>query len=86
MKNTKKEYTEINKNELFNYLDWYNFVNTTEIECAICDFIENKEWILYYSDCAFASELMNEYINKKELYDIDYIDDDWNICDFSKWF
>lgn len=82
----KSKYTIIDKDELFSYLDWYLFVNTNEIEMAICDFIEKQEWVLYYSDCAFACELMNEYINKKELYNIDYIDDDWNICDFSEWF
>ena len=82
----KKDYTIIDKDELFSFLDWYLFVNTNEIEMAICDFIEKQEWNLYYSDCAFACELCNEYINKKELYNIDYIDDDWNIVDFSKWF
>ena len=82
----KSKYTIIDKDELFNFLDWFLFVNTNEIEMAICDFIEKQEWVLYWSDWAFACELMNEYINKKELYNIDYIDDDWNICDFSKWF
>lgn len=82
----KKNYTIIDKNELFSYLDWYSFIDTNEIEMAICDFIEKQEWELYYSDWALACELCNEYINKKELYNIDYIDDDWNICDFSKWF
>lgn len=82
----KKDYTIIDKDELFSFLDWYLFVNTNEIEMAICDFIENKEWELYYSDWALACELCNEYINQKELYDIDYIDDDWNIVDFSEWF
>lgn len=80
-----KKYTTINKNDLFSYLDGYYFVNTDEIEMAICDYIQKKEWTLYYSDCAFACELMNEYINKKELYDIDYMVD-WKAVDFSKWF
>lgn len=82
----KSKYTIIDKNELFSFLDWYLFTNTNEIELAICDFIEKQEKQLYYSDCALACELCNEYINKKELYNIDYIDDDWDICDFSKWF
>lgn len=82
----KSKYTIIDKDELFSFLDWYLFINTNEIEIAICDYIEKEYWKLYYSDCAFACELMNEYINKKELYNIDYIDWDWNICDFSKWF
>lgn len=57
----KKDYTKINIKELFDYLDWYSFVDSNEIYCAICDFIENKEKFLYWSDCAFAFELCNEY-------------------------
>ena len=80
------EYTNIDKSDLFSYLDWILFNNDNEITLAISDYIEKEYWKLYYSDLALACELMNEYINKKELYNIDYIDWDWNICDFSKWF
>ena len=82
----KKDYTIIDRKKLFEYLDIYSFIDDDEIQMAICDFIEKQEWVLYYSDWALACELMNEYLNKKELYNIDYIDWDWNICDFSKWF
>lgn len=58
----KKE-TIINKSDLFNYLDWYAFVDDEEIQLAICDYIENQEGKLYYSDCAFAYDLMQEYKN-----------------------
>lgn len=57
----KKKYTKINVRELFDYLDWYCFVDSDEIYNAICDFIEKKEKKLYYSDCNFALELCNEY-------------------------
>ena len=56
-----KQYTVIDKKELFNYLDWYTFVDDEEIQLAICDYIENQEGKLYYSDCAFAYDLMQEY-------------------------
>ena len=66
--------TVINKADLFNYLDGFLFANNEEVEFAICDFIETQEWELYYSDCALASELANEYINKKELNIPYYVD------------
>jgi hypothetical protein len=58
-----KNETIINKSDLFDYLDWYVFVDDEEIQLAICDYIENQEGVLYYSDCAFAYDLMQEYKN-----------------------
>ena len=54
-------------NRLYEYLDWYCFVNSDEVYCAICDFIENEDWSLYYSDCASAYNLWNEYIKDRKL-------------------
>jgi hypothetical protein len=42
-------------------LDIYSFADDDEIQMAICDFIEKQEWKLFYSDCAFAYDLMNDY-------------------------
>jgi hypothetical protein len=53
-------------------LNNYLFYSFSEIVMAICDYIEKKEWKLYYSDCAFASELASEFVDQKELYDLDY--------------
>ena len=77
----EKEYTIVDKNNLFSFLDWYVFYSNEEIELAICDYIEKQEWSLYYSDCWLASELANEYINKKELYNIDYFVD-WELVEY----
>lgn len=66
MKNNRK-YTIIDKSELFDYLDWYSFVDDEEIQLAICSFIEDQEWTLYYSDCAFAYDLMEEYKQKNKI-------------------
>ena len=82
----KKDYTNIDKSDLFSYLDWILFNNDNEITLAISDYIEKEYWKLYYSDLMLASDLMLEYIDYKELYDIDFLDDDWNVIDFSKWF
>lgn len=66
MKKSKK-YTVIDKEDLFDYLDWYSFVDDEEIQMAICDYIENQEWTLYYSDCTFAYDLMDEYKQKNKI-------------------
>ena len=57
----KKEHTIVDRRKLFEYLDLYDFVDVDEIYIAICDFIEQQEKVLYYSDCMIASELCNEY-------------------------
>ena len=56
-----KQETIIDVRKLFDYLDAFTFVDNEEIEMAICDFIEKQEGSLYWSDCALASELCNEY-------------------------
>lgn len=60
----KKE-TIINKSDLFEYLDWYSFVDQTEIIAAICDYIEKQEGIIFFSDCCLAYELSEEYAKEK---------------------
>lgn len=65
--------TIIDKDNLFDYLNNFLFSSNTEIEMAICDYIEEQEGELYWSDCWLATELANEFINKKELYDIEYL-------------
>lgn len=57
----KKNYTIIDRKKLFEFLDIYSFIDDDEIQMAICDFIEKQEWKLYYSDCEFAYDLMNDY-------------------------
>lgn len=59
--------TIINKSDLFNYLDQYNFVEENEIQMAIMDYIEKQEGKLYYSDMAMAYKLSLEYIEKNHL-------------------
>ena len=68
MKNTKKAKkpeTIINKKDLFDYLDGFTFGEMSEIDSAICQYIEEQEGALYWSDCALAGELGNEYIQKR---------------------
>lgn len=68
MKNTKKAKkpeTIINKKDLFDYLDGFSFGELSEIDSAICQYIEEQEGALYWSDCALAWELGNEYIEKR---------------------
>ena len=59
--------TIINKSDLFKYLDQYYFVNETEIQCCILDFIERQEGNTYWSDCILANDLAIQYIEKNHL-------------------
>ena len=61
-----KQYTVIDKKELFDYLDWFYLATDIEIHFCICDYIEKQESKLYYSDCAFAYNLMQEYKEYKK--------------------
>lgn len=62
-----KKYTVIDKKELFDYLDGYSFIDENEVQMCICDFIDNQEGCLYWSDCMFAGELCDEYIEKRKI-------------------
>lgn len=64
---TRKMETIINKSDLFNYLDQYDFVEENEIQSAILDYIEKQENVIYYSDCLLAGDLADEYIKKNDL-------------------
>ena len=59
--------TIINKSDLFDYLDQYNFVEENEIQMAIMDYIEKQENVTYWSDCLLAGDLADEYIKKNHL-------------------
>lgn len=62
-----KQETIIDRAELFYYLDGFIFGDTEEITLAICNFIEEQEWMLYYSDCELAGILADEYIQYKDI-------------------
>lgn len=58
------------KDEIFDFLDWYNFIDLNEIEMACCDFLENKQWFLYYwnvFDCEMIAQDYNENWYKRHL-------------------
>ena len=57
----------IDRKELFEYLDSFTFVNDTEVYCAICDYIEEQEGVLYWSDCGLASELAIQYEQARNI-------------------
>jgi hypothetical protein len=55
------------KQDLFNYLDWYDFVHRVEISDAILDFFAEEMWVINPSrwDCMQAWSLADEYIEQK---------------------
>lgn len=62
----EKQETIIDRAELFYYLDGFILGDIGEIIMAICTFIEEQEWKLYYSDMELAGRLADEYVEFKE--------------------
>lgn len=58
--------------KLFNYLDWFTFLDNSEIAGAILDFIDKNDWCTSYIDFILADDLANDYIKLKKL-NFDYI-------------
>lgn len=66
----EKEETIIDRTDLFHYLDGFILGDEWEIIMAICTFIEEQEWKLYYSDMELAGMLADEYMEFKENQNI----------------
>ena len=62
------------KQDLRDYLDWYDFVNQSEISDAVLEFMEEEMWVLNpsYQDCLNAGEYADEYIELRwiKFYDV----------------
>lgn len=65
-----KEETIVDRADLFNYLDGFILGDIGEITMAICTFIEEQEWKLYYSDMELAGMLADEYMEFKKNQNI----------------
>ena len=60
---------EKTKDDLYEYLDWYAFVNSSEISMAVLDFMAEEMDIQNPSrwHCALADELATEYMKDRRL-------------------
>ena len=68
---------------LYDYLDWYDFVNKTEILCATQDYFFPDAWTDWeqpsYWDIADCQEKANKYIEDREIK----FDEEENIINFN---
>lgn len=57
------------KKDLFEYLNGYNFVNESEVNMAVCEFFMENMWIMdpSYWELLEYWELASEYIKEKKL-------------------
>lgn len=67
------------KSDMFEELNWFLFTSNIEIEQAISEYLKEK------NIKANVWELASEFIDRNELYDIDYYVDG-ELVDRSEWF
>lgn len=67
------------KMDMFEELNWYYFTSNIEIEQAI------SKWLKENKKRGSIWELASEFIDRNELYDIDYYVDG-ELVDRSEWF
>lgn len=67
------------KSDMFEDLNWLLFTSNIEVEQAISERLEENKIK------ASVEELASEFIDRNELYDIDYYVD-WELVDRSEWF
>lgn len=70
---------EKRKMDMFEELNWYYFTSNIEIEQAI------SKWLKENKKRGSIWELASEFIDRNELYDIDYYVDG-ELVDRSEWF
>ena len=70
---------EKRKSDMFEELNWLLFTSNIEIEQAISEYLKEK------NIKANVWELASEFIDRNELYDIDYYVDG-ELVDRSEWF
>lgn len=76
----KKKLEKAEQKQFFEYMDWFNFVNQTEVYMAVCEYTEkvmNRPLCMW--ELGDMSEVADYYISEKNLK----LDDDWNILPYN---
>ena len=60
--------TEADQKQFYEYMDWFNFVNRNEVECAIGDYIEHvNQRPLWMWEMWDLREIVEDYMNERNL-------------------
>lgn len=60
--------TEADQKQFYEYMDWFNFVNRNEVECAIGDYIEHvNQRPLWMWEMWDLREIVEDYMDERNL-------------------
>ena len=80
-KEIKNKLIDEDRKQFFEYMDWYTFVNESEINMAVCEYVEHvNDRPLSMWEMGDISEIADDYIREKNLT----LDDDWNILPYNQ--
>lgn len=67
-KRIEKKLTEADCKQFYEYMDWFNFVNRNEVECAVGDYIEHvNQRPLWMWEMGDLREIVEDYMNERNL-------------------
>ena len=76
----KKKLEKAEQKQFFEYMDWFNFVNESEVYMAVCEYTEKvMNGPLCMWELGDMSEVADYYISERNLK----LDDDWNILPYN---
>ena len=79
-KEIEKKLTEEDSKQFYEFMDWYTFVNETEVYMAVCEYYEKTmDRPMSMWECGDMSEVADDYIRERWLA----VDDDWNILPYN---
>lgn len=77
----KKELEKADNKQFYEYMDWFTFVNETEVYMAVCEYYEKTiDRPMSMWECGDMSEVADDYIREKNLT----LDEDWNILPYNQ--
>lgn len=77
----KEKLEEADNKQFYEYMDWFEFVNKTEVYLAVCEYYEKTmDRSISMWECGDMSEVADDYIREKNLKFDD--EDEENILPF----
>lgn len=67
-KRIQDKLVDADRKQFFEYMDWFSFVNETEVYMAVCDYYEKTmNRPISMGECGDMSEVADDYIREKNL-------------------
>ena len=67
-KRIEEKLTDADQKQFYEYMDWFNFVNRNEVECAVGDYVEHvNQRPLWMWEMGDLREIVEDYMNERNL-------------------